>query len=76
MFLNSMICTHGFLYWIWGMLKNTNFLERKRKGHTGWPVVSAAGAARASPGVFAGAALAPAPARAHLAPSLSSPAVL
>lgn len=35
MFLNSMICTQGFLYWIWGMLKNTNFLERKRKAHKG-----------------------------------------
>lgn len=26
-FLNIMIWTHGFLYWIWGMLKNTNFLQ-------------------------------------------------
>lgn len=33
MFLNSMICTQGFLYWIWGMLKNTNFLERRREAH-------------------------------------------
>lgn len=31
MFLKSMICTQGFLYWIWGMLKNTNFLERRRR---------------------------------------------
>lgn len=46
MFLNSMICTQGFLYWIWGMLKNTNFLERKRQVHKGWPVVSAAGGPR------------------------------
>lgn len=30
MFLKSMICTQGFLYWICGMLKNTNFLEGRR----------------------------------------------
>lgn len=31
MFLKSMICTQGFLYWIWGMLKNTNFLGGRKR---------------------------------------------
>lgn len=31
MFLKSMICTQGFLYWIWGMLKNTNFLGGRER---------------------------------------------
>lgn len=32
--MKSMICSQGFLYWIWGMLKNTNFLERRGRKNT------------------------------------------
>lgn len=63
MFLKSMICTQGFLYWIWGTLKNTNFLEGGRRNQP-----------RVRRGRGRGAL--PPQRQAHLAPSLSSPAVL